>query len=81
MTNSPSFADDIAPILFKYRGQMAWRLDLASYDDVKANAPIIYEFISYSPGNPPAMPPPPFSPFPQEFVQLFQTWMNTGYGP
>ena len=51
MTDSaPSFANDIAPILFKYRGQMAWRLDLASYDDVKANAPIIYEFISYSPG-------------------------------
>ena len=36
-----SFANDIAPTLFKYRGQMAWRLDLASYDDVKANAALI----------------------------------------
>ena len=35
-----SFANDIAPTLYKYRGQMAWRLDLASYDDVKANAQI-----------------------------------------
>ena len=76
---APSFANDIAPILFKYRGQMAWRLDLASYDDVKANAQIILENITYSPGNPPNMPPPPFSPFPQAFVDQFQAWVNAGY--
>ena len=36
-----SFANDIAPTLSKYRGEMAWRFDLAKYDDVKANAEII----------------------------------------
>ena len=73
-----SFANDIAPTLFKYRGQMAWRLDLASYADVKANAAIISNQIT---GNPPGMPPPPFDPFPQSFVDAFNTWMTTGYPP
>jgi hypothetical protein len=73
-----SFADDIAPTLFKYRGQMAWRLDLASYDDVKANAASIQAQIA---SNPPGMPPPPFDPFPQTFVDAFNTWMTTGFPP
>jgi hypothetical protein len=73
-----SFANDIAPTLFKYRGQMAWRLDLASYADVKANAAIIAGQIT---GNPPGMPPPPFDPFPQTFVDAFNTWMSTGFPP
>jgi hypothetical protein len=73
-----SFANDIAPTLFKYRGQMAWRLDLASYADVKANAAIISNQIT---GNPPGMPPPPFDPFPQSFVDAFNTWMTTGFSP
>jgi len=73
-----SFADDIAPTLFKYRGQMAWRLDLASYADVKANAAIIADQIT---GDPPGMPPPPFDPFPQTFVAAFNTWMTTGFPP
>ena len=73
-----SFANDIAPTLFKYRGQMAWRLDLASYADVKANAAIISNQIT---GNPPGMPPPPFDPFPQSFVDAFNTWMSTGFSP
>jgi hypothetical protein len=76
----PSFANDIAPMLFKYRGQMAWRLDLANYDDVKANASIIFGAISYGPGQSPFMPPAPFPPFPQDFVTLFQDWM-TDFGP
>ena len=73
-----SFANDIAPTLFKYRGQMAWRLDLASYDDVRANAEIIMGFIT---GDPPLMPPPPFDPFPQSFIDAFTNWMNQGYPP
>ena len=73
-----SFANDIAPTLFKYRGQMAWRLDLASYADVKANAAIIYGQLT---SNPPGMPPPPFDPFPQTFVDAFNTWMTTGFSP
>jgi hypothetical protein len=73
-----SFANDIAPTLFKYRGQMAWRLDLASYDDVKANAAIIFAQLT---SNPPGMPPPPFNPFPQSFVDAFNTWMTTDFPP
>jgi hypothetical protein len=73
-----SFANDIAPILSKYRGQMAWRLDLAKYEDVKANYQVIADQIT---GSPPSMPPPPFPPFPQEFVAKFQTWKDEGYAP
>jgi hypothetical protein len=73
-----SFANDIAPTLFKYRGQMAWRFDLASYDDVKANAQIISDQIT---GDPPGMPPPPFDPFPKTFTDAFTTWMTTGFTP
>ena len=69
----PSFANDIAPIFFKYRGEMAWRLDLASYADVKANAQIIIGQISTQ-----GMPPPPFQPFPQSFIDQFQAWVDAG---
>jgi hypothetical protein len=71
-----SFANDIAPTLFKYRGQMAWRLDLASYEDVKANAAVILGYINGQAG---IMPPPPFDPFPQSFIDAFSNWMNSGY--
>lgn len=87
-SSAPSFANDIAPIFYKYRGQMAWRLDLASYDDVKANALIIAGMIapgdppdSGKPPTPPQMPPPPFPPFPQSFVNQFQAWIAAGYPP
>jgi hypothetical protein len=70
-----SFANDIAPTFYKYRGQMAWRLDLASYDDVKANFDIILGQIT---GSPP-MPPPPFPPFPQSFIDTFRAWKDGGY--
>jgi hypothetical protein len=75
---SVSFANDIAPTLFKYRGQMAWRFDLASYDDVKAKATIIAGQIT---GDPPSMPSPPFDPFSKAFTDAFATWMNSGYPP
>ena len=41
---SVSFEKDIKPTLARslYRDAMAWRLDLASYQDVKLNAAIIY---------------------------------------
>ena len=73
-----SFANDIAPTLFKYRGQMAWRLDLASYDDVRANASIIAGQISSKPAG---MPPPPFAPFPKAFIDAFASWIDSGYPP
>jgi len=68
--SDPSFANDIAPILFPYRGQMAWRLDLASYEQVKANAGPLYAQISQG-----SMPPPPFTAFPDSFVETFKAWM------
>ena len=71
-----SFANDISPILFKYRGQMAWRFDLAKYDDVKANADLIYGYISTN-----QMPPPPFDPYPKTFIDAFKAWMDGGYPP
>jgi hypothetical protein len=74
-----SFANDIAPTLFKYRGQMAWRLDLGSYDDAKANAAIILGQINGSTGV--FMPPPPFDPFPQSFIDAFNDWINGGCQP
>ena len=73
-----SFANDIAPTLFKYRGQMAWRLDLASYNDVKANAQIISDQLT---SDPPGMPPPPFDPVPKSFTDAFTAWMNSGFPP
>lgn len=77
--SGPSFANDIAPTLYPFRGQMAWRFDLADYGDVKANAAVILEQITYDNGTP-NMPPPPFSPFPREFVALFEQWM-VDYAP
>ena len=73
-----TFANDIAPTLFKYRGQMAWRFDLASYEDVKANATIIAGQLT---SDPPGMPPPPFDPFSKAFTDAFTTWMDSGYPP
>ena len=55
---------------------MAWRLDLASYQDVKLNAEIIYGQITQGP-----MPPPPYDPFPQDFHDKFKAWMDGGLLP
>jgi hypothetical protein len=73
-----SFANDIAPTLFKFRGQMAWRFDLSSYDDVKANAQIISGQLT---SDPPGMPPPPFDPFPKTFTDAFIAWIAAGFPP
>ncbi|HEY0130099.1 MAG TPA: hypothetical protein VGB57_01755 [Allosphingosinicella sp.] len=77
---APSFANDIAPMFSDYQAQMAWRFDLTSYDDVKANARIIYNVIYWDKNGGPQMPPGPFPPFPSDFVQLFANWIDTGYG-
>jgi hypothetical protein len=76
VADTVSFANDIAPILFPYRGQMAWRLDLTRLDDVKANHAIIMGQIAT---DPPGMPPPPFPPFTPAFVALFKAWKDGGY--
>jgi len=74
-----SFSADIAGELYKYRGQMMWRLDLANYDDVKANAAIILSLIEPSPPFPPQMPPPPFPPFSTDFIATFKCWTVQGF--
>ncbi len=68
-----TFNDDILPIIFKWKAQMIWRLDLSKYEDVKANADIIYGQISTN-----QMPPPPFPPLTTGQIQLFQQWIADG---
>jgi hypothetical protein len=79
MAQTPvSFAADLRSQLFTYRDQMAWRLDLGDYDDVKANAKVILPLIN---SQPPVMPPTPFPPFPKEFIDKFAAWIAQGCPP
>jgi len=71
-----SFSTDIQPLFNQFKGQMMWRFDLTNYDQVKANAQIIYGQISSN-----GMPPPPFDPLTLEQIQLFQQWMTEGFAP
>jgi hypothetical protein len=77
--SAPSFANDIAPMFYKFRSQMRWRFDLASYDDVKENAPAILAQIDYAPGHEPGMPPTPYPPYAQDQIAMFKAWMDAGY--
>ena len=47
MDSSVSFEKDIVPIFRQFRDSMTWRLDLTSFEDVKANASTIYIVRSY----------------------------------
>ena len=73
-----SFANDIAPMFKPFDVNMAWRFGLTTYDDVKANAMLIYSRMTNlsSP-----MPPPPYPPFTAEQIVLFNQWMLDGYAP
>ena len=73
-----SFAQDIAPMFKPFDVNMAWRFGLTTYDDVKANAMLIYSRMTNlsSP-----MPPPPYPPFTAEQIALFNQWMLDGYAP
>ena len=71
-----SFQKDIVPMFYEFRGPMLWRLDLTKYEDVKANASMIYNQISGQ-----NMPPPPFPPFTTDQTKLFQQWMTEGFQP
>lgn len=71
-----SFNEDILPIFYKWKAQMAWRLDLSKYEDVKMNAPVIYNQIANGP-----MPPPPYPPLSQDQINLFKQWMDEGCQP
>jgi hypothetical protein len=64
---------DIQGIFSPFASQMMWRLDLNSYEDVKANAQIILLRIK-SPGM--IMPPPPFPPLTEGQIQTFANWVK-----
>ena len=68
-----SFASDVMPFLNQFKAQMMWRLDLTDYDQVKANAEIIYPLIS---SNPPSMPPPPLPPLSDDQIKTFKAWID-----
>jgi hypothetical protein len=83
MTGLTSFQADIRP-LFTERDINAMRkaFNLASYDDVKAHAPIIYDRIRAIGGA--VMPPPPprgEGPWSQARIELFAKWMADGCQP
>lgn len=71
-----SFESDIVPIFQPYQGNMMWRFDITSYDAVKANANLIWSYISAK-----AMPPPPLDPLSDEQIATFKAWMAAGYPP
>jgi len=73
-----SFEKDIKPLFQQFDVNMAWRFSLVSYDDVKANAQLLYSRMTNlsSP-----MPPPPFDPFTQAQIELFNQWMLDGMLP
>jgi uncharacterized membrane protein len=73
-----SFATDIQPLFTQFRGQMLWRLDLTSYDQVKANAQLIYAKLT-SKDDP--MPPAPFEPLTKDQKDKFLQWINDGLLP
>jgi hypothetical protein len=83
MANPTSFQKDILP-LFTERDirAMSKAFNLASYDDVKKHAAIIYDRIRGIGGA--VMPPPPprgEGPWPQDRIGLFGKWIADGYQP
>jgi hypothetical protein len=83
MTKLISFQEDIRPFFTERDIQaMSKAFNLASYDDVKANAAIIYDRIRGIGGA--VMPPPPprgEGPWPQARIERFAQWMADGYQP
>lgn len=69
-----SFEKDIVPMFYDYRGPMLWRFDLIKYEDVKANAAMIYGMINQG-----GMPPTPFPPFTGAQIKTFAQWMTDDY--
>jgi len=69
-----SFQNDIMPLFKQFQAEMAWRLDLTSYQDVVANSNTIFSLISTK-----QMPPPPFPPLSDAQIQQFSDWMNSGF--
>jgi hypothetical protein len=79
---APSFAKDIRPLFTDEDVQhMSFVFDLSSFDDVKANSAGILDRVSRAPGSPGIMPPPPRTPWPPAWVQLFKAWIAGGFQP
>ena len=69
------FAQDIRP-LFNDRdvSSMSSRFDLSSYDDVRANAELIY--VRLANGTMPC-----YGVWPADHVERFRTWIDNGFAP
>jgi len=74
-----SFASDIMPTLKQYQGPMMWRLNITNYAEVKENVAMIWARISATDDN--RMPPPPFPPLSQTYLDTFKAWMAGGCQP
>ena len=69
-----TFNDNISPLFSLFKPMMTWRLDLEKYEDVKANAAIIYaKLLSRD------MPPPNYAKLTDEQIAMFKQWMDDGY--
>jgi hypothetical protein len=83
MTKLTSYQQDIRPLFTDLDiRSMSKAFNLASYDDVKTHAAIIYDRIRAIGGS--VMPPPPprgEGPWPQANIELFAKWMADGYQP
>jgi hypothetical protein len=83
MTIVTSFQAHIRPLFTDRDIQaMSKAFNLASYDNVRAHAAVIYDRIRGKGGA--VMPPPPprgEGPWPQAQIQLFAQWMADGYQP
>jgi len=71
-----SFANDIAPLLGQFRGQMIWRFDMTVYGDVVANHKEIFDRIRNK-----GMPPPPFPPLSDDQIKMFADWIGQNFPP
>jgi hypothetical protein len=69
-----SFATDLAPLLKQFRGNMIWRFDLTSYDDVRENYAAIFDRIKNK-----GMPPPPYPPQTDDQILKFEEWREQGF--
>ena len=68
---NPGWNEDIRGMLSPFTSQMMWRLDLGSYEDVRANATIILGRINGG-----GMPPPPFPPLTQDQITTYGNWVG-----
>jgi hypothetical protein len=78
-----SFKTDIEPIFAPFQAAMRWRFNLLDYQNVRANAQLIYSRISVteSPTGTIPMPPPPMGALSAKSIATFKQWMDDGCPP